>query len=274
MLTITKANATGSTLNIWWDGLKNATGYRVAIYNYANKKYYYYETINTRFKVNTKVGGRKYLVKVAALYLKNDKEVKVEYSRKKRITTTLAIPTITYAGLGDNETELRVKWKAVNGATSYRLAIYNETYKKWYHYKTKKTSKNIKTAVGGRCYLIKVKALNGKYDSPYTLNCDVKEVVTLVTPVLTSLTLDEKSKTDFIATWNSVEGATGYRVAVYNYAHKKTYYYNTAGTSKKIATGIGGRKYEVVVCATFKNDKGTVIRSDYSYPTIKEITTK
>ena len=167
-----------------------------------------------------------------------------------------------------------MKWNAVKGATSYRLAIYNYTYKKWYYYDTKYTSKDLATAVGGRNYLIKVRALNGKNDSDYTPTSSAKKITTLKTPTLTSLKLYSKDTTDFIATWNKVSGATGYKVAVYNYTYKKWYYYNTTETSKKIATGVKGRKYKVVVCATFKNDKGTYVRTDYSYPTIKYITTK
>ena len=272
--TITKAYAVATELNIEWDEEENATGYRVAIYNYTYKKYYYYETTDAFFKLNTAVGGRKYLVKVTSLYAKDGKEVRTDYSKGDYITTTLAVPTVSYAGLGDNATEIRIKWNAVKGATSYRIAIFNYTYNRWFYYNTKYTSKDLGTSIGGRNYLIKVRAINGKNDSAYTSDEDAKVVTTLATPTLTSLTLDSKDTTDFTATWDKVECATSYRVAVYNYTYKKWYYYNTAETSKTIATGVGGRDYKVVVCATFTNDKGTVIRSDYSYPTIKEITTK
>ena len=277
--TITKANAIGTKLNIEWNKVSGATGYRVAIYNYTYKKYYYYETTNTNFQLNTAVGGRKYKVVVTSLYKKDGKETRTDYSTEKYITTEatqtkLVTPTITYAGLGDKGTELRVNWNAVEGATSYRLAIYNYTYNKWYYYNTTSTTKDLGTSVGGRNYKIKVRAINGVNDSAYTSNEDAKHITTLLTPTLTDLVLYPEDTTDFTATWNAVESATGYRVAVYNYTYKKWYYYNTTSTSKKIATGVGGRDYKVVVCATFTNDKGSVIRSDYSYPTIKYITTK
>ena len=91
---------------------------------------------------------------------------------------TLAIPKITYAGTGDNDNELRVKWEKVKGATSYRVAIYNHSYEDWYYYNTEANALEVQTAVGGRKYTVKIRSINGENDSEYTDDKDAKIINT------------------------------------------------------------------------------------------------
>ena len=183
----------------------------------------------------------------------------------------LSIPKITYAGFGDNTNELRVNWEKVDGAKSYRVAIKNVAINKWYYYNTTALTKDVQTSVAGRDYIIKVRAIDGKNDSAYTSNEDAKNISTLVVPVITKAsTAQDNPKTLDIA-WEIVDGATGYRVAIYNYAYKKYYYYETTNPNFQIATAVGGRKYKVVVSALSVNNVNEVVRTSYS--SAKYITT-
>lgn len=84
-------------------------------------------------------------------------------------------PKITYFGRGSNDLQLLVKWEKVEGATSYRVAIYNYTYKKWYYYDTTKTELIVDTVKGGREYACRVKAF---IDTGYTAKEDQSKYTT------------------------------------------------------------------------------------------------
>ena len=195
-----------------------------------------------------------------------------EFSIKGEVEVqTLDIPKITYAGFGDNTNELRVNWEKVDGAKSYRVAIKNIALNKWFYYNTTSLSKDVQTSVAGRNYIIKIRAIDGKNDSAYTSDEDAKKISTLFTPTITKASTAHGNPKTLDIAWEIVDGATGYRVAIYNYAYKKYYYYETTKTNFQIATAVGGRKYKVVVSALSKNDENKVVRTDYS--SAKYITT-
>ena len=269
--TITKANSMGTTLNVEWDAVEGAESYRVAFYNYTYKKWYYYETADTDFQIGTAVGGRKYLAKVTSLYTKDGEATRTDYSEGVEFTSTLDTPEMTYVGIGDNTNELRVNWEAVKGAKSYRVAIFNETHDRWYYYNTADLTFDVQTAEGGRNYIFKVRAIDGKYDSAYTSNDDAVEFTTAAVPTITTANADGL---ELNVEWDAVKGVDSYRVAIYNYTYKKYYYYETSETDFQVNTAEGGRKYKVVISALVKNDKGEVLRTDYSHDDAKYITTE
>ena len=268
---IRKTEVDGTVLKIDWKEVKYATRYKVACYNYTTKKWSYYETSNTDFNIRTAVGGGKYEVRVASLYRKDGKEVRTDYSKGELITVTLDVPELTYAGFGDSATEIRVKWKAVRGATSYRVGIYNKDDDKWNFYNTSKLTLDIRTSAGGESYIVKVKAINKTVESAYTSNKDALKVRTPKAPKITKAKADDlKLKID----WKKAKGADKYKVGVYNYAIGKWSYYETSDTDLEIKTRVGGRKYKVVVSSLVKNDNGRYVSTGYNNKDAKYITTK
>ena len=266
--TITKAGALPdyTTLDIHWDMVDGADGYVLKIYNYTYKKWYQYDITTDYFNLKTAMPNRKYKVKIASYILKDGKKIYSDYtpeSEQKIFTTSVDAPPITYAGIGDNTNELRVKWNKVDDATSYRVAIYNHTYEKWYYYNTTSTSLDVQTAVEGRKYTIRVRSFVGSNGSSYTSSEDESIIVTAKTPDITKATNLKDRKTLDIA-WTKVDGASSYRVAIYNYTYKKWYYYNTTDTKLNVGTAVSNRKYKVLVASVVKNDTDEVYRTDYS----------
>ena len=266
--TITKTGTLSNctTLDIRWNKVDGADGYVLRIYNYTYKKWYQYDVRTDYFRLGTAKPNRKYKVMIASYMLINGKKSYSNYtpeSEQKIFTSSVKPPIITYVGIGDNTKELRVKWDKVNGATSYRVAIYNYTYKKWYYYNTKSTFLDVQTAVGGRKYLVRIRSFVGSVGAEYTREEDQSIIITAKTPNITKATNLKDKKTLDIA-WTKVDGATSYRVAIYNYTYKKWYYYNTTSTKLNVETAVSNRKYKVVVASVVKNDTGKVYRTDYS----------
>lgn len=86
------------------------------------------------------------------------------------------IPKITKAEA--NGLELDIEWEAVKGATSYRVAIYNYTLGKYQYYNTSETTKKIDTSVGGVKYKVRLKAIKGSTQYPYSSDLTAPTITT------------------------------------------------------------------------------------------------
>ena len=120
--------------------------------------------------------------------------------------TRLNIPTLSKAENASGG--IKVSWKSVKGATSYR--VYRKTAgAEWKHIKTvSSTSYTDKSSLtSGKEYIYTVRACKGS-DRSYFDSKGVKELK-LSTPTLVSA---KKSSSGIKVTWKSVKGAEGYRV--------------------------------------------------------------
>lgn len=118
----------------------------------------------------------------------------------------LAKPTLTSA---TNLTAgIKVKWKKVSNATSYRVYRKLSTAKNWTYINNVKTTSYIdKNVVGGKTYRYTVKAVKGKTLSSHnTTGVGVKRLTTPQNIKAKNQTFSVK------VTWNKVTGANGYRV--------------------------------------------------------------
>ena len=269
--TITTATANGKELNIEWETVENATGYKVAVYNCTYKTWRYYETSETDYQIQTQIGGRKYEVKVASLYKADGITAKTEYSESVDIIVPLDTPELTYAGVGSNAKQIRVKWKAVSGATSYEVSIYNPKTDELKTHKLKGLTLNVDVSEGGITYIVKVKAISDFTESEYTSNRNAKKITTVEIPT------EIKAKANGLnlnINWKKAKGADSYRVGVYNFTTKKWTYEDTTKTHLKIETEVGGTKYKVVIASLVKNDANRYVRTAYNFDNAVFITTK
>lgn len=168
---------TGIYVNAKWKAVSGAEYYKVKVYKYSKKKWYYYKTKKTNISIKTKQGHRKYKIAVQAVGRNGFGEtLSSAYSKKKALITRLSIPKIKYAGKGDYYREVRVKWQKNKKAGAYKVGLYSYKTKKWSYYKTKKTSIDIAYGLRGNKFKVKVKALKGDKSSYYTIKKSQKRV--------------------------------------------------------------------------------------------------
>ena len=168
----------------------------------------YYTTTNTSYTNSSAVAGYTYYYKVKAICGKSSYGDSA-FSAVKSITCDCAQPVVTISTTASSG-KPTLKWSAVDGATKYeiwRATSKDGTYTKMYT--TSSTSYTNSSAVAGKTYYYKVKAICGKSsygDSAFSaiksITCDCAR------PVLSITTSSGHPK----LSWKAVDGATKYEV--------------------------------------------------------------
>ncbi len=173
------------------------------------------------------------------------------------------------------QTEIKLSWKAVKGATGYRVYVYNTKTKKYNivaKYVKGKTSYTVKDLKANTSYKFAVKAYSKVDGELFWAEESTKATVkTLVTK--TSKITATPAKTTVKLSWNKVSGADGYRVYVYNSKTKKYSIVekNVTGTSYTVKGLKAGTSYKFAVKAYDTVSEKTVWSNQYT--TVK-VTTK
>ncbi|MBR5251896.1 MAG: leucine-rich repeat protein, partial [Oscillospiraceae bacterium] len=192
-----------------------------------------------------------------------------EYCSPKSITTPvpkLATPAMTVSLNEDGKPV--IKWNAVSGAVSYKVA-YCTTQDGTYTLLKDTTSTSVThtAAVAGTTYWYKVRAisedpvLDGVYGSPKSITAIVPK---LATPAIT-VSLNEDGKP--VISWNAVEGAVKYEIAYDSYGHEGDFddeNYSTLAETTSTSfthsqTGVGVYCYKVRAIHT-----DSALNSEYS----------
>ena len=129
---VTNVRATSQTqnsINLKWDVLKNATGYRVYVYNYATKKWTAYgNTSKNYITINSLNAGQSYAVKIKAFYRTGTTVLYTPNDSTRGYSTTIAVATkppyvrnIEVTATYTNGFFL--SWSASRGATGYLVYI-------------------------------------------------------------------------------------------------------------------------------------------------------
>ncbi len=134
-----------------------------------------------------------------------------------KLSTTLATPVAT---VKNSATGVKVTWKAIDGATSYK--VYRKTYstktKKYGSWKTcgtvKSTSYVDTNAKSGTKYIYTVKAFNGDTKSGIK---NSSSILFLAQPTVKIA----NASTGVKVKWNKITGATGYKVYRAEYVNGK-----------------------------------------------------
>ena len=149
---------TQNSVNLKWNTLANATGYRVYVYNYSTKKWTTYGNTSKNYMVIKSLNaGQSYAVKIRAFYRSGNT---VLYS--PGYSTTIAVATkppytkkikTTVSG-----TKVNLSWSASRGATGYLVYISN-TESGGYKLATRSntTSATVTGLTKGKTYYIKVR---------------------------------------------------------------------------------------------------------------------
>lgn len=167
-----------------------------------------------------------------------------------------------------DNTSVTLKWNKVSGAAGYTVYRYSPSKKAYVKAGTTEgTSLTVKSLYSGTKYTFRViaygKTTAGKvYDSN-----NYKLYKTATCPGVTKSIKVTKSAAEYVTLqWESVKGATGYRVYVYDSQAKK-WVTSVKATTKLTATVknlVPGRSYNFAVKAYIKTDSGDVWAKTYT----------
>ena len=232
---ITLSSKTPTSVKFTWSKVKNASGYQVAFYSSAKKKWVVEKNTTARTYTDTGLNElTNYYYKVRAFVKKNGKVTYGKYSPKLTAKTTEApvvvnrVDTPTVSARTD--TSLTIKWNKVSNATGYRVYFYNDIRRAWVEEKTVTTTSYTDTALTpGSEYSYRVRAFvkkNGKIT--YGKYSSTLKAQTLPSAV-TGLKVDSVTENSITVSWNKARGASEYQLYEYDVFKKK---YNLIATLK------------------------------------------
>jgi hypothetical protein len=132
-VTVNKFTSTTSSVNITWEKVADAAGYRIYRYNTSTKKWDTLTTIKNGSTLNYKQTGLKagteYKYRVKA-YVKSDGKTYWS-SNSKTLTTATKTATPKFSKTTSAKTSVQLTWKKVTGATGYTLQKYDSAKKAW-----------------------------------------------------------------------------------------------------------------------------------------------
>lgn len=246
-------------IEISWNKVSRASGYRVYIYDNSTKKYKYYGASNTNsITIKSLKQCTNYKIKIRAYKTVEGNKYFGEYSNvyttvtSPKQVTNLKITSVDY-------TSLNVKWDKVSNATAYRVYVWKASTGQYEYYeKAKGNSITIKSLNSNEEYKIRVRAyieLNGeKYFGKYSSGINA-----LVKPSkVTGLKINKVYSDSIEIKWNNVKNVTRYRVYIdKGCTGKYSYYGSTTKNSIKINSLEEGTNYKIRVRAyrTINNEK-------------------
>ena len=254
----TSCNAASGKITVKWAAVPGAKQYQV--YRATSKTGSYtkmYTTSSTSYTNTSAKTGTTYYYKVRAVGY--DGEIG-KYSNIASRCCDCARPVVTASNVSSSG-KIKLTWAAVDGAAKYeiwRATKIDGTYTKMYT--TSSTSYTNTSAVAGKTYYYKVKALSSKTssaDSAYS------EVVTRVCdcakPVVTTSNVSSSGKIKL--TWKAVDGAEKYEVwRATSKSGTYTRMYTTTKTSYTNTSAVAGKTYyyKVKAIASATTDANSV----------------
>ncbi len=185
--------------------------------------------------------------------------LKGNYSGEKKLTFTIAPKATGKITVSQTTSTITAKWSKVDGATGYKVYIYNGTKKvasKTVDSKT--TSCTFKSLTAGTKYTVKVKTCKKVDGETYESAFKTLETATKTKTPKITVTAGSKKAT---VKWDDVSGESGYQVY---YATSKKGAYKKGVTCKAndidatIKNLTKGKTYYFKVRAYTKTDSGTV----------------
>ena len=203
------SSADSATIKLTWNKLSGASGY--VLEKYDGKKWVAVKTTtSTSFTVTKLKANTTYQFRVKGYVKSGSKTIYSAYSTVLKVSTAptkTSKVTATTAG----STTIKVTWKKVTGATSYRV-YYSTNNKSWKSVTSKKTSVTLSKLSANKKYYIKVQAL--KKTAGITAAGSYSATVNATTRIaqVTGLKASKTTKNSITLTWKKVSGASGYTV--------------------------------------------------------------
>lgn len=265
-----------TSLKVKWSAVSGASGYQLQRKKTINGKLEWVDVANTAstsYTISSLSAGTLYYLRVRTYETVNGTK---QYSSWKTLTTCTKPATPSAPSVDTRATtSLKVKWNAVNKATSYEVQL-KKTVNGKLEWVSLGTTKNlnymISSLAAGTCYYIRVRAIrtldNGnKYYSDWS-----KTLTTCTKPSATAnFKVDSRTTTSLKLKWDAVSKATSYEVQRKKTVNGELVWVSLGTTTNKNFTISGlsaGTLYYVRVRAIRTLDNGNKYYSDW-----KNITT-
>lgn len=254
----TPANLTAvpgnKSVKLTWDPVAGATSYRVCVFRNGSIYRYVPVSSGTTITVPNLINGTKYGFWVQSYtdkYSKDPDKAGLVYATPKAVNNKPATPANLKAVAGNKSVTLT--WDSVAGATQYKVSVYRNGSLYRNVPVSSGTSVTVTGLQNGTRYGFWVQSYTTQYSAdPNTANLVYATPKAAnsgkpATPTIISVTPGSRSVT---VAWNSVPGATAYRVcilrngAVYRYANA-----TAAETYKVITNLVPGTEYGIWVQA-------------------------
>ena len=203
------SSADSATVKLTWNKLSGASGY--VLEKYDGKKWVAVKTTTaTSFTVTKLKANTTYQFRVKGYVKSGSKNVYSAYSTVLKVSTAPTKTSKVTAKTAGSAT-IKVTWKKVTGATSYRV-YYSTNNKSWKSVTSKKTSVTLSKLSANKKYYIKVQAL--KKTAGITAAGSYSATVNATTRIaqVTGLKASKTTKNSITLTWKKVSGASGYTV--------------------------------------------------------------
>lgn len=234
-ITKLKVSAKSNGGKLTWAAVKNARDYIVYIYNDKKKKYVKTATVKTNsYTMTDKKPGKTYKIQVKARIKTTFGNFYGEPATISFYTKPEKVEKVKFSSIKTDS--LNISWEKVGGTSRYYIYQYSSKKKKYVKIgETKKLTYAVSGLNAGTTYKFKIKSVklvNGK--SVSTNTSSVFETSTKLTKVTKIKAKRWKKK--MTLSWDAVNGATHYRVYMYD-SQKKKYI--------RLATVKGKNKYTV-----------------------------
>ena len=233
----------GSAVNAKWGKIGGATRYQVA-YKKNGESSFTTKTVTTNtFALSNAASATSYTFKVRAQYVKDGSTTSGLWSAEKTVVT-LAKPTVTAVRVSKDLTGIYTSWKAVSGATKYRVYYKLSTSSSWYIKVTSSLSYTIKNTPKGKVYNVKICAAcdaGGGALSP------VYSVAILDAPTVTAKV--SSGKTGIYTSWSKVTGADKYGINYRKSGDSAWTTHETANLTYTLKNLTAGATYQIKVAA-------------------------
>lgn len=268
---------TVTSISLSWAAVSGADKYELYYYDTATGSYTLLSTQAGLSYTHTAAPGRSHYYTVRAVSNKGGEETKSEYSSLKCVSLVFGTPAISSIKKL-SPTKIELKWKAVDGATGYRLWRKAKDEMSYTLYKnesvlTASTLTYTDETPAGTTYYYYLQAayINGT-DEVVSKDSGVKNMnLPLGAPAVTAKKVDAKS---IKLTWKHIAGATAYRVYVstekngtYSFDGEVTVPNPAAKSYTYVYTNLPGKTYYFRVKAVCQvgSDERTSVLSAIKY---------
>ena len=239
-------------IDLSWDLVNNATGYRVQIYK-NNDWETYADTEDTAMSVKNLAPEQNYQFRVIAYRTLSDKTIWNSWAYISQATSPEKLENITNLKATAYVGQIDLSWNKVVGATGYRVQIYKDG--DWQTYaNTADNSMSVKNLTQGQYYQFRViacRTVSG--NTTWTGWSYVSQTAIKLENITNLRAAANIGQIDL--SWNKVNGATAYRVQIYKDGDWQTYA-NTADNSMSVKNLTQGQYYQfrVIACATISGN--------------------
>lgn len=256
------AKTSTSSIKLSWNKVEGASGYRVYYKTTGKWKCVAKFTKSNTFKLKDLKSGLKVHIAVKSCVVEDDKTLlSSTYTHLYTATKNTAPKKITSE---QTTSEIKLTWKACNGADGYRVYYRKNGSWKVCTKDTKATSVTYKNLPAGRTYTFAVR--------PY-LKADTiirgiyAEYTTATLPKTTDVKIKLVSKGKINLTWDKINGADGYQV-FYKINNGKYKLYKTYTSVKKLNFTLKGDKIYTFAVRGFKKTSAGKVYGKYTKETV------